>query len=180
MPRKKKPEPGPLTQYTVQMIHPSLIKPYPNNPRDNEKAVAKVAASIKKFGFQKPIVVDELGVIIAGHTAHKAAKKLKLKEVPVHVAAGLTVEDAAAYRLADNKVAEAATWDEAMLSQELEGLLLAGYQAEDLQGFGFGESELVDSVATPLMPPEEFPAVDESIHTDHSCPKCGYKWSGGA
>ena len=74
----------------VEMRLTSEIKLYPGNPRVNDAAVAAVAASIREFGFRQPIVVDEDGVIIVGHTRHKAAQKLGMTEVPVHVAVGLT------------------------------------------------------------------------------------------
>lgn len=66
------------------------IKPYPNNPRINDNSVELVANSIREFGFKNPIIVDKDGVIIAGHTRYKAAKQLRLKEVPVIVADDLT------------------------------------------------------------------------------------------
>jgi site-specific DNA-methyltransferase (adenine-specific) len=68
----------------------SGITPYSNNPRINDHAVDAVARSIEEFGFRQPIVVDEQGVIIVGHTRYKAAVKLALEKVPVHVARGLT------------------------------------------------------------------------------------------
>ena len=74
----------------VEMQLSSAIKPYPNNPRVNDAAVDAVAASIREFGFRQPIVVDEEGVIIVGHTRYKAALKLGLTHVPVHVAVGLS------------------------------------------------------------------------------------------
>jgi hypothetical protein len=64
------------------------IQPYENNPRVNDPAVDAVAESIKEFGFRQPIVVDEQGVILEGHTRFKAALKLGLEQVPVHVARG--------------------------------------------------------------------------------------------
>ena len=66
------------------------IKPYDNNPRHNDAAVDAVAASIREFGFRQPLVVDEDNVIIVGHTRYKAAIKLGLETVPVHVARDLT------------------------------------------------------------------------------------------
>jgi hypothetical protein len=66
------------------------IRPYDNNPRVNDPAVDAVAASIREFGFRQPIVVDEQDVIIVGHTRFKAALKLGLEMVPVHVAVGLS------------------------------------------------------------------------------------------
>lgn len=95
------------------------ITPYPQNPRKNDEAVDKVAASIKEFGFKQPIVVDGDGIIIVGHTRYKAAQKLGLKTVPVLVADDLTEEQAKAYRLADNKTNEFAEWDFELLDLEL-------------------------------------------------------------
>ena len=89
----------------------SEIRPYEKNPRRNDDAVQAVANSIKEFGFKQPIVVDKDNVIIAGHTRWKAAKKLKLKTVPVLVADDLTEEQVRAYRIADNSTGELATWD---------------------------------------------------------------------
>lgn len=116
----------------VQEMKMAAIKPYENNPRKNEPAVDAVAASIKEFGWQQPIVVDRDMVIIAGHTRYKAAKKLRLKVVPVLVAEGLTDEQVKAYRLADNKSGELATWDEAALLDEL-----AQICDIDMAAFGF-------------------------------------------
>ena len=65
------------------------IKPYESNPRINDSAVDAVAASLTEFGFRQPIVADTDGVIIVGHTRWKAAKKLGLAKVPVHVATDL-------------------------------------------------------------------------------------------
>lgn len=98
------------------------VKPYPNNPRNNDDAVEYVANSIREFGWQQPIVVDTDSTIIAGHTRLKAAKMLGMETVPVVVADNLTPAQVNAYRLADNKVAEAATWDMEALAVELEGL----------------------------------------------------------
>lgn len=64
------------------MVKLSDIKPYEKNPRKNDEAVKYVAESIREFGFKVPIVIDKNNVIVAGHTRYKAAKKLKLKEVP--------------------------------------------------------------------------------------------------
>ena len=70
-----------------------------------------VAESIKQFGFKVPIVIDREGVIVAGHTRYKAAKKLKMETVPCIVADDLSDEQIKAFRLADNKVSEKAEWD---------------------------------------------------------------------
>lgn len=115
------------------------IIPYARNPRNNDNAVDDVAASIKEFGPRQCIVVDKDGVIIAGHTRLKAAKKLGLTEFPVHVAEGLTKAQIKAYRLADNKVSEKATWDNDMLKLELEELSGMDFQ---MDGLGFDPAEL--------------------------------------
>lgn len=104
--------------------------PYVNNPRNNEAAVDKVASSIQEFGFKVPIIVDSQNVIIAGHTRFKASKKLGLKEVPCIVSDDLTEAQIKAFRIADNKVSELATWDEELLSLELEQLAEMGYDLE--------------------------------------------------
>lgn len=95
----------------IEMRRISDLKPYKNNPRKNDKAVDAVAASIKAFGFKQPVVIDDNGEIIAGHTRVKAAKKAGYHEVPCIIASDLTPEQVKAYRLADNKVGELAEWD---------------------------------------------------------------------
>ena len=97
--------------------------PYPNNPRDNDKAVQAVADSIQAFGFQQPIVIDENNVIVAGHTRYKAARKLGLQKVPVVTMRG-TADEVQAYRLTDNKSGEKATWITDKLNIELKGIEL--------------------------------------------------------
>lgn len=122
------------------------LQPYPHNPRRNDNAVAAVAASIREYGFRQPIVVDSDGVIVAGHTRYKAALKLGLENVPVHVARGLTPEQVRAYRLADNQTASLATWDEDTLIQELLALQSSHY---DLACTGFEPAELDRLLASP-------------------------------
>src|ERR671927_641368 len=100
----------------VDMRAIASIRPYENNPRLNDAAVDAVAASIRAYGFRQPLVVDEESVIIVGHTRYKAALKLGMTEVPVHVAVGLSPAQAQAYRLADNQTATMSTWDEGKLT----------------------------------------------------------------
>ena len=107
------------------------IKQYEKNPRKNDEAVGPVAESIKEFGFKCPIILDKNNVIVAGHTRYKAAKRLKLKEVPCIVADDLTEEQIKAFRLADNKVGEIAEWDFDLLNMELESISF------DMSSFGF-------------------------------------------
>ena len=115
----------------------SEIKPYEKNPRRNEKAIDLVANSIKEFGFKQPIVIDDNNVIVCGHTRFQAPKKLGLKEVPCVVADDLSDEQIKAYRLADNKVAEASEWDFDLLSDELDEII-----GIDMEDFGFLDVDL--------------------------------------
>lgn len=114
------------------------ITRYGNNPRNNARAVEKVAASIREFGWQQPIVVDSDHVIIAGDTRYQAAQLLGLDEVPVLVAANLSPEKVRAYRLADNKTGEFATWDDSKLADEL-AALMAEVGSIELSGFAAAE-----------------------------------------
>lgn len=103
----------------VEELSLGAIKPYEKNPRKNEGAVDGVAESIKRFGFQQPIVIDANGVIIVGHTRYKAAKKLRLATVPCVRAEDLTEAQVKAYRILDNKLNELAVWDFEKLGKEL-------------------------------------------------------------
>ncbi len=124
------------------------IKPYENNPRHNDNAVDAVANSIREFGFKVPIVVDSKGVIVAGHTRYKAAKKLGLQTVPCLVADDLNEEQVNAFRLADNKVGELATWDLDTLKVELDNI-----GEIDLSGMGFDLND--DKPAEDIIEPTE-------------------------
>jgi len=141
------------------------LKPYPGNPRQNDAAVEAVAESIRQFGFRQPIVVDGDNVIICGHTRFKAAGKLGLEEVPVHVATDLTPEQIKAYRIADNKTADLAVWDYELLPIELNELQGLGI---DLELLGFSQDDLAKlldpGVKDGLTDPDEVPEPpDEAI-----------------
>ena len=132
--------------------------PYTRNARlCPEAAIAKVAGSLKEFGWQQPIVVDSGGVIIAGHTRLLAAKQLGLAQVPVHVASDLSPAQVKAYRLADNRTAAETSWDLELLPLELAELAGLAY---DLELLGFEEDELAGFMATPtegLTDPDAVP-----------------------
>lgn len=121
------------------------IKPYENNARNNDDAVEFVSNSIRQFGFKQPIVVDKDMVIIAGHTRYKAAMELGLDEVPVIVANDLSEDEVKAYRLADNKTGEMATWDFDKLLVEMNDIDLN--TEIDMSDFGFDNIELEDEDA---------------------------------
>lgn len=132
----------------------SEIKPYENNPRINDEAVDDVVESIRQCTYVAPIIVDENGVILAGHTRYKALLRLGYEECEVILVSGLTEEQKKKYRLYDNKTAEFAGWDQKKLSEELSDV--------DFQGYDFGQPETV-------LPDEE----SDGGHGTRTCPCCG-------
>jgi DNA modification methylase len=156
----------------VEMRPISSIRPYENNPRLNDAAVDAVATSIREFGFRQPIVVDEQGVIIVGHTRYKAAIKLRLDMVPAHVAVGLSPAQAKAYRLADNQTATMSQWDNDRLPLELAELQEMGF---DLELTGFSGDELLRLLDSGTNPGQTDPdAVPEP--PDEAKTKPGDLW----
>jgi ParB-like chromosome segregation protein Spo0J len=150
----------------VELWKISDIKPYPGNPRQNDAAVDAVAESIRQFGFRQPIVVNTDGVIICGHTRYRAALKLGLTEVPVHVATDLTPAQVKAYRIADNKTAELASWDYELLPIELSALHGMDF---DMGLLGFSKDELAKifdpGVQEGLTDPDEIPEPPDDAIT---------------
>lgn len=147
----------------IENIKVEDLKPYENNPRNNDEAVQYVANSIKEFGFKVPIVIDKDNVIIAGHTRLKSAELLGLKEVPCIRADDLTDEQVKAFRLADNKVAEKAGWDYLKLDSELANITF------DMTEFGFEEHDdeyTIDDLFIDADPKEKKPKTI-------TCPHCG-------
>ncbi len=125
------------------------------NPRHNEEAVPHVVASIRRFGWQQPVVARPSGEVIAGNTRLKAAHELGLEEVPVAWFDGSDIE-ATAYAIADNRTHEFAEWDEPALAQLLEQL-----RAEDaLDGVGYSEED-IDALLAELDDDSDAAAVDD-------------------
>lgn len=146
-----------MVKATVMKIED--IHPYENNPRRNAAAVDAVAKSIQEFGFKNPIIVDKDNVIVSGHTRRLAALKLGLDVVPVIVSDDLTDDQVKAFRLADNRVAEFAIWDEDLLKEEMAKAI-----DMDLTDYGF-DPEKVEKI------------VQEEVGVKmHRCPKCGCEW----
>ena len=137
----------------LEFLKTDSLIPYETNPRVNDSAVRFVANSIKEFGFQVPIVIDKNGVIIAGHTRLKAAKLLRMSEVPCIRAAALSDEQVKAFRIADNSVSEVSTWDESLLKLELEGIDF------DFSDFGLKMPEI-------KLDPIELTAEEEGYYGD--------------
>src|SRR3954467_14491078 len=158
--------PGP-DRMNVQMWAIEKPIPYARNPRQIPQiAIDKVAASIREFGFRQPIVAAEKGVIIVGHARLLGAHQLGLTQVPVHVAAGLTVAQVKAYRLADNRTNQEAFWDMEALAFELADLRVEEFDL-DLTGFNLDEIERLLTESTEgLTDDDEAPAVQEFAVTD--------------
>lgn len=158
----------------VQELPLDAIKPYIKNPRKIQNAVGKVAASIKRFGFRQPILVDKDKVIIAGHVRYAAAKQLGMQRVPVIVCSDLTPAQVKAYRLADNKTAEEATWDVNLLAEELGAI-----KDFDMKEFGFTDFMInFDTGAEDILTnPEQSRKTPQEVEPiSLTCPKCGYTW----
>lgn len=126
------------------------LKPYENNPRFNDDAVEYVANSIRQFGFKVPIIIDKNNVIVAGHTRYKASLELGLEEVPCIVADDLTPTQIKAFRIAENKTNDLASWNDDLLGEELKDIL----DDIDMTDFGFGDFEL--SMLTDDMEPDGY------------------------
>jgi len=141
------------------------VREYERNPRVNDGAVDAVAASIKEFGFKVPVIVDREGVLIAGHTRLRAARKLGLAEIPVIRADDLTTAQVQALRLADNQCASLSEWNYDLLPIELADLQGMNY---DLNLLGFSADELAKILDPGLnegqCDPDEVPEPpDEAI-----------------
>jgi hypothetical protein len=167
------------------------IKPYWRNPRNNRNAIDKVKESIKRFGFNNPILIDSSGVIIAGHTRYAAAIQLGHDEVPC-ITLDLDPKKAKEFRIVDNKTAEFAEWDFSKLVPELRELDLG-----DMQTF-FGDvdlSQLIENSAsiqnfeelkqfkiddTQKELNERYKSIADSGQADQmdiNCPECGAEFA---
>ena len=150
---------------------PSNVNTHP------DRSIDAIAASLKLFGQQKPIVADAKGIVRAGNGTLEAARRLGWTHLAVNTT-DLSGPDATAYSIADNRSASFAEWDEAGLLSMLKSL--DEFTPDDL---GFNSDEISAMLASigggEVASPDDFPEVDENIETAHTCPKCGYQWSGG-
>ena len=133
----------------IEWIDPATITPYENNPNSHpDEQVAQIIASIKEFGFMSPVLIDERGMLLAGHGRRLAALELKLPAIPAVRRSGLTPEQKRAYVIADNKIAKNAGIDWDILSEQLRVLEAEGY---NVAVTGFSESE-VEQLLTKWAP----------------------------
>ena len=144
----------------IKMLKLEELKPYENNPRFNDNAVEYVAKSIKEFGFKVPIIIDKNNEIVAGHTRYKASLKLGLNEVPCIIADDLNEEQIKAFRLADNKVSEQATWNYDLLDIELDDIDLSDFDF-DMKDFGFDYNNSEEIEEEIEIEEDEIPEIPE-------------------
>jgi DNA modification methylase len=136
----------PLALPNVEPVPIASLTPNPKNARvHSKKQISQIAASIERFGFLVPIVVDEQRMIAAGHGRFEAAKKLRLTHVPVVRAAFMTEADRRAFALAENRIAQLSSWDENILARELQELFDGGLDI-DITGFSASDLDLGISV----------------------------------
>ena len=165
-----------LRFHPMKIVQVSEIIPYYRNARDHSDAqISQISQSIRTFGFTNPLLVDALGNLIAGHGRLAAARQLGMPELPAIVLDGLTDAEQQALRIADNKLALNATWDDALLRSELMDLRDGGF---DLSLTGFGEDEMADLLNEPMFGPvgaDEQGRLDERAPV--TCPHCGASFS---
>jgi ParB-like chromosome segregation protein Spo0J len=165
---------------SVESVPVDALKPYGRNARTHsESQLEQLVGTIRKLGFNDPLLVDESNMILSGHGRWEAAKRLGMTEVPCVRTVGMTDTEKRQAILAFNRIAQNAGWDNTLLSSELTALADMDI---DLGVIGFEPAELDKLLNGPGDLPEmpsDFQEFDEEIATDHECPKCGYRWSGG-
>jgi hypothetical protein len=151
------------------------FKPFPGNPRMHPKAeIDMLAAVIKLRGADQPIVVDEKFVILKGHGRLAAATVAGLTDFPYVQRFGLSETEKIAIRIEDNALPLLSGWNKELLSSQLGELQSGGYE---MQTLGFPATQLTAFMTTPEAP-AAFEAFGEDIPTEHTCPKCGFRYSG--
>ena len=149
------------------------LVPYAKNPRKITKAIPLVAESIKSFGFNVPITINNMidKIIVSGHTRYEAAKKLGMEQVPYIELNHLSDLDIRKYRLADNRVSDESEWDKNLLRTELAELELnSKLDAEWFNNIGFSQEEIAKALAGTMQDNEE------TISKKNECPSCGHTW----
>jgi ParB-like chromosome segregation protein Spo0J len=155
------------TKITELSLDPSNVR------KHSRRNLDAIKASLRKFGQQKPIVVDAKGIVLAGNGTLTAAQELGWTEIQI-VRTELEGVEAIMFAIADNRTAELAEWEEDKLNAVLKSLQDEGV---DLVDVGYSPEDV--KIEVEKEAPQEFAEVDENIETEHNCPKCGYKWSGG-
>ena len=160
---------------TEQVKVKNLLNDPANVRKHDDRNIESIKASLQRFGQQKPIVVNELGRVVAGNGTLMAAKSLGWKEIQI-VRAELDGVDATAYAIADNRTAELAVWDDDALAQTLAAL----HKDDSIDELvtGFTDQEIEDLIGCPIISGEGAREFDENDFNnfDNKCPKCGFEF----
>ena len=151
------------TDPRIEMLSPAALKPWERNARmHSRKQISEIARSMREVGFTAPIVIDETNRILSGHGRREAARHLGMQRVPCIRLLGLTENQKRAYVLADNKIALNASWDETILAQELELVVLEDPILLEATGFSVAE---VDSLVEGVKVTEPSDPADDLLPT---------------
>jgi ParB-like chromosome segregation protein Spo0J len=183
---KRKSPPQPDLSHIAEQLRPlavacdDLILDPANARRHPEPNLEAIKGSLAIYGQRKPIVANRrTRTVIAGNGTLEAARALGW----THIAAVFTDDDpvtAVGYAIADNRTAELAEWDAEALDRLLGEVRVDDERLQQMFA-DLAEAEgIAAREAESPMPPQDFPEVDENVPTEHLCPKCGYRWSGGA
>jgi ParB-like chromosome segregation protein Spo0J len=156
----------------VESVDPKLLRPSPGNPRKHPEAqIEKIAESIRRYGFTQPILIDSQKVVIAGHGRLLAARHLGLKVVPCISLDDLTPQQVAAYRIADNRIAQESEWDMVKLEAEIRELAAQG----EALFTGLDQHE-IDALISPIVFERGTRESQVGLNAKGNvCPNCGYK-----
>jgi len=142
MPKERGPDV--LVDHSGEMRDPTTLKAHPKNSRRHTaRQIDMLGASLEKFGFAKPVLIDEDDTIIAGHGAVQAAIKIGMAQVPVIVAVNWSDEDKRAYLIADNRLHDLSAWDKNLLALEIGSLQKLGV---DLKPIGFDKTSSMQAL----------------------------------
>ena len=157
----------------LETVHIDRVRPYWRNPRRvSEDTVNKLVESIKMYGYQQPIVVDENYVIIVGHTRYAAFRRMKVEQIPVKVETSLSEQKVKEYRLIDNKAGEFSSWDfDALIDElaEVDETLMKSFFPE----IGGTERE-TQTLREETALEEHWDKVN--THVEFICPTCFHQW----
>jgi DNA modification methylase len=132
-----------MAEQKLSLCSPDTLTPYPTNARlHGERQITALMAAIREFGFRGAIIINKDNVVLSGHGRLEAAKRLKLKEVPVIIAENLTPSQERAYVLADNKLAQLSEWDDDLLKMEMNMLIEDDFNIE-VTGFSTAEVDFM-------------------------------------
>lgn len=164
-------------EHKVEIVGVDVIKPHPHNsnkhPEDQLKQIIK---SIREFGFTRPILINASNVILAGHGAFAAVKRLKMHDVPCIRLTHLTEAQERAYVIADNRIQRSSEWDFDVLAAEIDWLNDGGF---DVSTLGFSDAEFAELIGTPNAPPEDDEGDAPNNADDKEaiiCPRCSHEF----